>query len=282
MTSQKQAHPPADAAEAPPLPADGHVHTEYSWDASRGDMAATCARALDLGLPGIVITEHSDFVHAFQEQRPLDVAGYAEAVERCRQRFPDLKILLGVEVGEPHWFPDEVRRLLEQASFDRVLGSVHCVGSPENAIDWSQSMPVAPNPAERMRLHLAETLKLIESDAPFHVFAHLDYPKRYWPKAAAAYDETEHEEQYRAVLRAAARRGSVLEVNSTRGMAPATGLCPGPLPLKWWREEGGEAVAFGSDAHSPDALAKGFEHARHVVEAAGFKPAKDPLDFWRR
>lgn len=42
-------------------PPDRHVHTEWSWDAARGDMMATCARALQLGLPAVTFTEHADF-----------------------------------------------------------------------------------------------------------------------------------------------------------------------------------------------------------------------------
>ena len=143
-------------------------------------------------------------------------------------------------------------------------------------------MPNAEHPADLMRDHLRETLALVESAAPFDVLAHLDYPKRYWPQDAEPFDEAPFEDDYRNLLRAAARRGAVLEVNSTRGMDPARGLCPGPSPLRWWREEGGVAVAFGSDAHSPDALAAGFDSARQAVEAAGFRPARDPLDYWRR
>ena len=73
-----------------------------------------------------------------------------------------------------------------------------------------------------------------------------------------------------------------LEVNTTRGGDPARFLCPGPVVLGWWREEGGRAVSFGSDAHSPDKLATGFEMARDVVAAAGFKPQDDPNGFWLR
>ncbi|MFN8172658.1 MAG: PHP domain-containing protein [Candidatus Nanopelagicales bacterium] len=43
------------------LPADDHVHTQWSWDTALGDMAATCARALELGLPAVSFTEHADF-----------------------------------------------------------------------------------------------------------------------------------------------------------------------------------------------------------------------------
>ena len=59
-------------------------------------------------------------------------------------------------------------------------------------------------------------------------------------------------------------------------------LCPGHIVLRWWREAGGQAVSFGSDAHDPDKIAAGFEPARQMVESLGFKPAKDPTDYWRR
>ena len=42
-------------------PADGHVHTEFSWDAPEGSMERTCARAVQLGLPAVAFTEHVDY-----------------------------------------------------------------------------------------------------------------------------------------------------------------------------------------------------------------------------
>ena len=41
--------------------ADGHVHTEFSWDAPDGSMERTCARAVHLGLPAVAFTEHVDY-----------------------------------------------------------------------------------------------------------------------------------------------------------------------------------------------------------------------------
>jgi histidinol-phosphatase (PHP family) len=114
------------------------------------------------------------------------------------------------------------------------------------------------------------------------VLAHLDYPKRYWPDGAT-YDPSRYEDQFRTVLRAAAKRGTVLEVNTTRNEDdPGRYLCPGPGVLRWWREEGGSAISFGSDAHRPEALAVGFGLAREVAEAAGFRPGDDTAAFWVR
>ncbi|HEU4907803.1 MAG TPA: hypothetical protein VFT17_02945 [Propionibacteriaceae bacterium] len=55
----------------------------------------------------------------------LDLTGYLECLQRCRNRFPDLRIISGVELGEPHWHSGVVASLLDAGHFDRVLGSLH-------------------------------------------------------------------------------------------------------------------------------------------------------------
>ena len=95
-------------------------------------------------------------------------------------------------------------------------------------------------------------------------------------------DAPSGEEEIRAVLRAAAGRGSVLEVNTTRGAEPQRGLCPGPTVLRWWVEVGGRSVSLGSDAHDPERIVRGFELASGHIEAAGFRPNDDPAGYWLR
>jgi histidinol-phosphatase (PHP family) len=74
----------------------------------------------------------------------------------------------------------------------------------------------------------------------------------------------------------------VLEINTTRGIDRARGLCPGLDVLHWWHQLGGRAISFGSDSHEPAKIARGFRLAAEVAEAAGFKPGDDPAAFWRR
>jgi len=127
------------------LPVDGHVHSEWSWDALYGSMERTCAQALAIGLPAVAFTEHADYTtwmlpdgefEADDELTrfatpegvtppELDLGGYLECLQRCRDQFPDLRILSGVELGEPHWHKDAVARLMGAGQFDRVLGSLH-------------------------------------------------------------------------------------------------------------------------------------------------------------
>ncbi len=284
-------------------PADDHVHTEWSWDALAGDMDATCARAVELGLPAVSFTEHVDLArwvvppellaHAGREPRleivermaswadddgtlvppPLDVDGYLACVERCRERHPGLRIRAGAEVGEPHLFGEQVRRLTARGGFDVVLGSQHTV--PFEGRAWPVDVlfgRVAPD--ELIRTYLAEVLRLVEGSHDFAVLAHVDYPVRHWPVDAGPFDPSAFEDELRGVLRALARSGRALELNTRVPLAPAV--------VTWWHEEGGRELTFGSDAHSPEKVGLGVAEATAVATAAGFAPGPTPADPWRR
>jgi histidinol-phosphatase (PHP family) len=235
--------------------------------------------AIEVGLPAIAFTEHAEWARVHEGQHSVDLAGYFDAIDRCRGKFKGLKILTGVELGEPHWFPKETAEALATGPLDQVLGSIHCIRLAGEMVDASQfrERAAADFPAA-VREYFRETLAMVESGQPFETLAHIDYPKRYWIDGAEPYREEDYEAEIRAVLTAAAHTGRVLEVNTTRGHT----LCPDITVVRWWREAGGQAVQYGSDAHQPDKVAAGFKLATQMVEAAGFKPARDPMALWRR
>jgi histidinol-phosphatase (PHP family) len=270
-------------------PADNHVHTEWSWDTSlEASMQRSCERAVRLGIPSIAFTEHVDFtawgegdggadpgveIRTRTYAQPLDLDGYLGTVEKCRDRFPDLRVLTGIEAGEPHLFAGSVGRVLASADFQRVLGSLHSVvenGRLVAADSLFGSIPAV----DVMRRYLDELLQLVKGSDAFEVLAHADFPRRYWPNGEAPYDEGVFEDEYRAVFRELAASGRVLEMN-TRSPLWSVEL------LSWWRDEGGRAVSFGSDAHLPWRVGALFDEAVAVVEGAGFRPGRDRFDFWR-
>jgi histidinol-phosphatase (PHP family) len=272
------------------LPADNHVHSQFSWDTGpRASMEDTCRRAVQVGLPAIAFTEHVDFtewgeadvppgdavVGTRRRVAPVDVDGYLASVEKCRDQFPEVRILTGIEAGEPHHFAGSVAAVLASGTFDRVLGSLHSVvhgGELVYANDVFGSMPAH----ELVRAYFAELVRLVEGSDLFQVLAHCDYPRRYWPVAREGeYREADFEEEYRTVFRALAASDRPLELNTASPLASAT-------LMRWWHQEGGGAVSFGSDAHVPLRVGDKFDLAVDVVEAAGFRPGRDEYDFWRR
>ena len=242
-------------------------------------MERSCERAIEIGLPAIAFTEHADWALVHEGQHPVDIAGYLDAVERCRAKFTAVRILTGIEIGEPHWFPQETAAILAAGPLDCILGSIHSIRLDGDMMDASQFRKREGIDFPRaVREYFRETLAMVDSGQPFETLAHIDYPKRYWPDGTPPYREEDYKEEIRAILAAAARTGRVLEVNTTRGDK----LCPDLTVVRWWRELGGQAVSYGSDAHQPDRVAAGFELATQMVQAAGFKPSSDPMALWRR
>jgi histidinol-phosphatase (PHP family) len=205
--------------------------------------------------------------------RLLDVTGYLAAIEDCRERYPDLRILSGAEIGEAHMFGASAAALVARAGFDRVLGSLHAVPYKGRLVAADALFGNMPDD-DVMSYYFAELLQLIERSDLFEVLAHLDFPRRYWPKGAHLYREEDFEEEYRTVLSALAGTGRVLEVNTKSPLASVD-------LIRWWRDVGGTAVSFGSDAHLPQRVGDRFKLAVDVVEAAGFRAGRYPYDFWR-
>jgi len=282
------------------LPADGHVHSEWSWDtggpasAAAGRMRRTCDRAVRIGLPAIVFTEHLDLEDAWRvegpddlmpHQRhlidsegyvrvpPLQVDGYLEAVDRCRHAFPQLRILTGVEFGQPHLRGAAAAQILDLGALDRINGSLHTLA--DGAARSEPNTLFRRWPADRvMEAYLEEVPRMVVGSDAFAVFTHLDYAARSWPSAEMGpFDPRRFEEGFRTAMRAIASSGRALEMNTRRLWSW--------MP-QWWAEEGGRAITFGSDAHEPDELARWFPEAAAMVEHFGFRPGSRPEDFWTR
>lgn len=277
----------------PTLPGDDHCHSEWSWDAHAGSMLGACARAAALGLPSIAFTEHVDATrwelpdgerdgfpsvgahdaHGYRPP-PLDVAGYLDTVARCRARYPQLRILTGAELGEPHWHRAQVAELLATGAFERVLGSLHSVVVADRI--WMIDHLLGPHappgfePADAVRAYLAAAAEMVPAlPDEVQVLGHIDYPARAWP---GRFDAGDFEPEFRTVLEALAATGRALEINTRVPLAAEV--------VGWWRDAGGEAVSFASDAHRPESVGHGFRAAADLAEAHGYRPDRHPHGFW--
>ena len=251
-------------------------------------MARSCEQALAVGVPAVAFTDHLDFTdwidgdqigaenldpHRYNRMHLLDVTGYLAAVDECRERYPDLRILSGAEIGEAHMWAASAGAMVARSGFERILGSVHAIPFDGRLTAADEAFRLMPAD-DVMRRYLGEVLRLVEGSDLFQVLAHLDFPRRMWPWTARRYDERAFEPEYRAVLAALAAGDRILEVNTKSPMVSAE-------LVRWWREAGGRAVSFGSDAHQSWRVGDKFKLAVDVVEAAGFRAGRDRFDFWR-
>lgn len=248
---------------------DYHLHTYFSCDAD-ASMEVMCRAALAQGIEEIAVTDHVDFTPQDPCYLYFQPESYWSALQECRRMFDGhLTVRAGIEVGEPHLYPAEVRSLLSSYEYDFVLGSLHWAdGRPLFRESFFDGLSLDDGVA----LYFEELACLAE-EGEYDVLAHMDIVRRaaYRCFGRRELDLRPHEAQVRRVLRVVAERGKGLEVNTAylrKGIGD-----PGPSVqvLRWFREEGGRIVTLGSDAHRPEEIGVGLDRALSMVRKAGFE-----------
>ena len=246
------------------IPLDYHMHTRFSEDAD-DPMEAMCRRAIELGMPEIGFSEHWDV--GLYETKPRyfrPEPWYAEIEQLRKQYAGKLVIRAGIEIDEPHLYPQETAEVLERAPFDYVIGSVHFVGS-NFMFD-----------GEYFRNHSADEiygeyfteLGRMVSKADLDIVAHFDLPTR-TGIPIFGYEPHRYEEIIRSVLKTCIQRGLALDVNLSGRRKPAGNIMPDPRILEWYAGMGGRRLTLGSDAHRVQEVSLGLEEGLNAIRAAG-------------
>jgi histidinol-phosphatase (PHP family) len=245
---------------------DYHLHTNFSCDADER-MDAICRRALEIGLDEIGISDHCDY-HPLDECRGFfKPRAWWEAFDRCRQEYRSrLTLRAGLELGEPHLLQNEIRTRLDLDRFDYILGSLHWV---HNRLVFDPAYFKRPADVA-YKEYFAELLEMVEHGG-FDILAHMDIVKRYGFDAYGPFDPGLVEAEIRAVLHELAVANRALEINTGTVRRPVGETSPTHTILRWFRDEGGRYVTFGSDAHHAPDLAAGWEQALMELRSAGFE-----------
>jgi histidinol-phosphatase (PHP family) len=247
------------------IPHDYHIHSTFSEDGTSFP-EDICRQAIQLGLHEIGFTEHWDVGPYEKNPRFFQPESWYAELERLRDLFAaDLTIRAGIEVAEPHLYPQPAGEVLKRAPFDYVLGSVHFVG-PHFMFDETYFRTQAADDIYRAYFAEVETLLQI---ADLDILAHLDLPVR-TAKPIFGYDPARYENQIRRILCMVIDRNLALDVNTAGLRKVAQNLMPDPIILKWYAEMGGERLTLGSDAHLASQVGLHLDVALEAIRAAGF------------
>ncbi len=248
------------------IPHDYHMHSRFSAD-SNAAMSDMCAAAIARGIPEIGFTEHYDLHPDEQPRDWLNLDRWAKELERCRRLYAGrLIIRAGIEIGEPHLFAEEVRRMMARYPFDYALGSLHWVGK-----DSIFSPRYFRSPAAETYGGYFEELERMTRMGEFDVLGHLDVPVRTAFDIYGGYEPGQFEGVIRPVLHNCIERKIALEINTGTLRRSAGVLTPGPKILEWYAEMGGRHLTLGSDAHLPSHVGAGLDIALAAAKKAGLK-----------
>ena len=253
--------------------ADYHMHTHNSGD-SDAPMEDMIESAIQKGLTGICFTEHQDADYPTGYDLPefpfiLDVDAYRKEYLQYNELYADkINIQFGVEIGMQTQVVDENLEFVKKGNFDFVIASIHLVDKkdPYYPDFWDYDTP--ENIYKRCFDQTLENIKLFPD---FDVLGHLDYVSRYAPKGDTTYSYIRFADQIDEILRYLIKNDKGLDFNS-KLLGNDIALLPNPVPdvLKRYRELGGRIITIGSDAHTPEKIACGFEKMREIALACGF------------
>jgi len=251
---------------------DLHVHESHSGDAPGATVEGYCRAAEEIGIDEIGFATHliikgpdTDYSVA-----PENIAEYIEEVDTA-QASTDVSLRTGLEVD---YFPEEAKRLerlLDEYTFDFILGSLHYIhdhdiGSRLGTISFfsGKKIDVALDDYYRVWGEAVES-------GLFDVMAHPDYFRKY---LHLVYDESPAFEEYGSRIYEAfesLRSYNVgVEVNSS-GYRHGIGDCfPSLGFMKAARALGVETVTIGSDCHTVENLGMRLEEAIRRLLDAGY------------
>lgn len=253
---------------------DLHIHSNNSFDAEN-TVEELCESALSSGLGVIAVTDHceAEFINAgdncefgsFDRQIPKSLSDIAMAAEKYRGR---LKVLRGLELGEPMHDPAQTEKALAYGELDFTLASVHNLRGRDDFyyMDFD---------SVDINLILREYFEELAETASFDRFdslAHLTYPIRYifertgeFPDLSLFYAQIDN------IFNILIKNNKALEINVSGLFKPMNQTLP-DLPLvKRFRELGGKYITVGSDAHTADMVGKGIEEGLRIAKLAGFE-----------
>ena len=230
---------------------DYHVHSNYSDGRFLDRMVET---ASDAGLDGVGVADHCTVTGRDHLRRHRRRYGFTldETYERRREAIRELRAERDIEIfdaAEVDYHPDDearIRRFLDEAEFDYVLGSVHDLRETNVHMDYFAELPES----ERRTVvdeYFERVVALVESEL-FDVLAHPDIVER--NPALRGYATERH---YRDVAGALADSRTVPEINAGRIDRGYGEFHPAPAFLSVLAEYD-VPVTLGSDAHVSDQI----------------------------
>ncbi len=248
---------------------DTHTHSYFSAD-SKMDVVAALEQTRRNGLQGIVFTEHYDFdvpegLPAFE----FDPQEQQKTIRELADRHANgLTVLTGIEVGmQPESF-DKIHGLLDQHDFDQIIASIHFVDQED---PYHGGYYVGKEARQAYGRYLETIYTCIQQMKSFDILGHFDYIARYAPYPDSV-RYADFPDLFDAIFRHLVQHGQALELNTkTYYIKPDGSPIPDPNIFCRFRELGGEALSFGSDAHKLEHIGIRFPDYAALAKEFGFR-----------
>ena len=256
---------------------DTHNHSQFSFDGKRTSVEASARAAAEAGLGGICFTDHCDHYvppmkASFENVVPeyFNVEEQQAEISRVQSLIGDrTRLLKGIEIGMYEKCHEQIRKVLDENSFDQIIASVHYIektdpyyGGYYDGKDWKQAYGTYLETIYR-------EMKWLED---FDIMGHYDYIVRYASYPVTSIRYRDFSDIFDEMFRYLIQEGKALEINtkSYEGHRGRMVELDNDVLLRY-REMGGEIVSLGSDSHEPSRVGAGFTRHAAFLKSLGFR-----------
>lgn len=246
---------------------DYHMHTNYSLDGNN-TIKEICESAIKLNLKEIAITDHFEPTRKNQDYLYYKPEAVLKEILEARNIYGDrIKVKYGVELGQPHIYPQYSENLLEENLYDFVLASVHKM---DTDIDFGELKYNNIDVPLYCRKYLSGLKQLVKWNK-FDCVAHLDLVKRYGSIYGVKINLMDYKEELEEIFKILIKNGKGIEINTSGLRQTAKACLPDIDIVSFYRQLGGEIITVGSDAHFSRDVGKGIKEGIEIANNAGFK-----------
>jgi len=247
---------------------DYHTH-HYRCGHATGTLDEVVESAIQAGLDEIGLSDHSPIVHFGDDPHPFpqtamhvdEFPRYVEDMQRVKKAYADrIAVRLGVESDYVMGWDDHYRNTWQQYPLDYVIGSVHWLGQ------WSVFWRELPEGKTLTDIY-EEYFRAVQAAARsgiFDIIGHLDVPKTNGHMTGEVTDLVKQ------TLHVIAEADVAIELNTSGWRKDVNDCFPSEDILRYAAKLD-IPITLGSDAHSPDLVAAGFERALNLLHNCGFK-----------
>ena len=264
---------------------DFHMHSLFSGD-GKATIDEMCAAAIEKGFGAVCFTEHHDLgqlteaAQRYIEEhwsvtslfRVDEPEKYTLAIMAAREKYPQLKVMLGIEFAIADEMDMAGFGVLDKLPLDYLLASCHDAGSVDPAMLCCYDGRTRCDIVTAYYRSMYEGLKALET---FDSLAHIGYVYRYlkryekYEPAEREYRRSDAPDIIDAILRRVIDDGAVLELNMSGFSAGYT--MPDIDIIKRYAQLGGEAMIYASDAHEPKNIGQHYDAAVEIMKNAKIK-----------
>ena len=243
---------------------DTHIHCHYSADSVLG-YQELCKKAIRNNYSVLAITEHYDLIDSeIMAYGLLPIKQYFEDIGSLRLQYPQLEIIAGLEIGEPHLIQDFASRLFSSYQPEYTIGSLHVTRKGLNV-----SLPIMGNvKSKQIREYYEEILEMVESGW-FDTLGHLGVFKRAI-RNSKNIDESESYSVIDEIFRVMIKKEICLEVNNSGYNSFFNNHIPEPSILLRYKKLGGKLITIGSDSHYIEHFDRFYNKTLDSILAVGF------------